>query len=92
MYKNKRKIKMFRCLMFPFRIVNSFEINVKVRCFTEFLRKKKSEGEKILAVECYVCVFVCVSVCIKLSLLQGKIKAYIHTQLSERDINHNKEI
>ena len=78
--------------MFPFRIVNSFEINVKVKCFTEFRRKKKKEGEKILAVECYVCVFVCVSVCIQLSLLQGKIKAYINTQLSERDINHNKEI
>ena len=31
-------------------------------------------------------------VCIKLSFLQGKIKIYIHTQLSESDINHNNEI
>ena len=33
---------------------------------------------------------VCVCVCI--SLLQGKIKIYIHTQLSESYLNHNSEI
>ena len=37
-----------------------------------------------------MCVGVCV--CIKLSMLQGKIKKYLCTQLSESDINHNNEI
>ena len=36
-----------------------------------------------------MCVFVCLH---KAILLQGKIKTYIHTQLSESDINHNNEI
>ena len=31
-------------------------------------------------------------VCIKLSFLQGKTKIYIHTELSESDINDNDEI
>ena len=47
---------------------------------------RAEEGEKIFAVEYYVCVCVC----IKLSLLQGKIKIYINTQFSESDIKHKE--
>ena len=35
---------------------------------------------------------MCVCVCIKLSLIQGKFKIDINTQLSESDLNHNNEI
>ena len=37
---------MFKYLIFSFRIINSFEIMVRLNCFTEFLRKKKNHAEK----------------------------------------------
>ena len=37
---------MFKYLIFSFRIVNSFEIVVRLNYFAEFLRKKKNHAEK----------------------------------------------
>ena len=49
------------------------------------------EVPQLLSIMC-VCVCVCVCISRRLSLFPGKIKIYIHTQLSECDINHNNEI
>ena len=92
--KTKQRIKRFNILYF-LQQLTVLKLT-RVKCFTEFLRLKKNIGEKILAVDYRVCVCVCVRVCvcvcIKLSLIQGKFKIDINTQLSESDLNHNNEI
>ena len=75
--KTEQRLKCFNISCF-IQDSYQFEINMRVKCFTEFLRQKKNEGEKNVAVEYYVCVCVC----IKLPLLQGKIKCInIHSCL-----------
>ena len=47
---------------------------------------------KVKTFSCLI-LYVCVCVYIKLSCFKEKLKKiYIHTQLSESDINHNNEI
>ena len=44
MYKNKTKMKMFKYLVFPFRIVNRFEINESIVLLSSFERRRRRKN------------------------------------------------